>query len=140
MEARVAASDTAPLPAADLSAEYAAAFGAIRRFRAGVADALDAAVQRLLEEIAENVLARELRIAPPDVAAIVAKARDSCVAERVLGVRLHPSQRDALGELEVQSICDDRLSPGDIVIELRSGTIDLRLRTRLAAALAAIGP
>jgi flagellar biosynthesis/type III secretory pathway protein FliH len=121
----------------DIAAEYASIFSAIRRFRAGVADALDAAVQRLLEQIAENVVARELQIAPPNIAAIVAKSRECAAAERVLAVRVHPAQRAALATLDLEVHEDERLQLGDVVVELRSGTIDLRLRTRIAMALMA---
>ncbi|HEX3368431.1 MAG TPA: FliH/SctL family protein [Candidatus Cybelea sp.] len=117
--------------------EYAVTLGAIRRFRAALADALDAAVERLLREIAESVLARELGLRPADVASIVAKARERLLDERIVAVRVHPQDREALAELQVEKIADTSLRPGDIVVELRSGTIDLRLRARLEAALAA---
>ena len=123
-------------PSDDFASEYAPVFGAIRRFRAGIADALDAAVQRLLSQIAEQVVARELQIAPPDLAAIVAKARERAATERVIAVRVHPAQRHALATLNVETYDDDRLALGDVVLELHSGTIDLRLGTRLAIALA----
>lgn len=132
--------DAGVTPADDIATEYAAAFSAVRRFRAGLADALDAAVQRLLLQIAENVVARELQVAPPDIAAIVAKARERAADERIIAVRVHPAQRHALTTLNVEAQEDDRLAPGDIVIELQSGTIDLRLRARLAMALVAAGP
>lgn len=119
-----------------VATEYASVFSSIRRFRAGIADALDAAVQRLLEQIAENVVARELQVASPDIAAIVAKARERA-AERIVAVRVHPAQREALATLDLEVHEDGRLQPGDVVIELRSGTIDLRLRTRMAIALTA---
>ncbi|HEY2554183.1 MAG TPA: FliH/SctL family protein [Candidatus Cybelea sp.] len=117
--------------------EYAVTLGAIRRFRAALADALDAAVARLLREIAENVLARELGLRAADVASIVAKARERLVDERIVAVRVHPRDREALAELQIEKIADTSLQPGDIVVELRSGTIDLRLPARLEAALAA---
>jgi flagellar biosynthesis/type III secretory pathway protein FliH len=120
--------------------QYAATLGSIRRFRAALADALDVAVQRLLAEIAENVLARELTVAGADVAAVVAKTREQFSSERVLTVRVHPRDRNALGSLEIDSILDETLVPGDIIAELRSGTIDLRLRARLESALAACAP
>ncbi|MFY9738744.1 MAG: FliH/SctL family protein [Candidatus Cybelea sp.] len=117
--------------------EYAATFGALRRFRAALADALDVAVQQLLAEIAENVLARELRLAGADIAAVVAKARERFFNERILTVRVHPRDRNALGSLEIDAVVDESLAPGDVIAELRSGTIDLRLRARLENALAA---
>lgn len=124
-------------PTDELVAEYAMALSAVRRFRAGLADALDAAVAELLAEIAENVLARELRLAAADVAAIIAKTRERFLCEGVVSVRVHPRDFDALGALEVDAVFDDRLAPGDVIAEVRSGTIDLRLRTRLEIALAA---
>jgi flagellar biosynthesis/type III secretory pathway protein FliH len=120
--------------------QFAATFGAIRRFRAALADALDVAVQQLLAEIAENVLARELTVAGADVAAIVAKTRERFSSERVLRVRVHPRDRTALDSLEIDSVLDETLVPGDVIAELRSGTIDLRLRARLDSALAACAP
>ncbi len=120
--------------------QFAATFGAIRRFRAALVDALDVAVQQLLAEIAENVLARELTVAGADVAAIVAKTRERFSSERVLRVRVHPRDRRALDSLEIDSVLDERLVPGDVIAELHSGTIDLRLRARLESALAACGP
>jgi flagellar biosynthesis/type III secretory pathway protein FliH len=115
--------------------EYAATFGVVRRFRAALADALDVAVQQLLAEIAENVVARELTLAGADVAAVVAKTRERFLNERVLRVRVHPRDRNALCGLEIDVVLDENLSPGDVIAELRSGTIDLRLRTRLEEAL-----
>ncbi len=115
--------------------EYAATFGALRRFRAALADALDVAVQELLAEIAENVLARELTLAGPDVAAVVAKTRERFSNERVLTVRVHPRDRNALCGLEIDAVLDESLAPGDVIAELRSGTIDLRLCARLENAL-----
>ena len=97
-------------------------------------------MERLLAEIAENVLARELTMARADVAAVVAKARERFSSERVLSVRVHPRDRNALGGLEIESVLDETLVPGDIIVELRSGTIDLRLRARLESALAACAP
>lgn len=120
--------------------QFAATFGAIRRFRAALADALDVAVQQLLEEIAENVLARELTVAGADVASIVAKTRERFSSERVLRVRVHPRDRSALDSLEIDSVLDETLVPGDVIAELRSGTIDLRLCARLESALAACSP
>ena len=117
--------------------EYVTTMGTIRRFRAALADALDAAVARLLQEIAQNVLARELALNAADVASIVAKARERLLDERIVGVRVHPRDREALAELQIEKISDTTLVPGDIVFELRSGTIDLRLSARLDAAIAA---
>jgi flagellar assembly protein FliH len=140
--APAAADESAAAPSLPqgVAGEHVAALGAVRRFRAALADALEVAVQNLLREIAENVLARELSLAPADVASIVAKTRERFAPERVLAVRIHPLDRDALGELEVEKILDETLARGDAVAELHGGTIDLRLRSRLEFALAASVP
>jgi flagellar biosynthesis/type III secretory pathway protein FliH len=132
--------DTSLPHAKDVATESAAVFAAARRFRAAVADAVDVAVQKLLTEIAENVLARELELGPADVGVIIAKARERFANEKILVVRIHPQDREALGKLEVDTVLDERLGRGDIVAELSSGTIDLRLQARLEAALATCAP
>jgi flagellar biosynthesis/type III secretory pathway protein FliH len=119
------------------AAESDEAIRAARRFRAALADALDLRVHQLLSAIAREVLARELRLGAADVAAIVSGARDRFEVEKILRVRAHPADRDALADLELALVADAALQPGDILLELRSGTIDLRLRARLEAALAA---
>jgi flagellar biosynthesis/type III secretory pathway protein FliH len=131
----------APRPyAPEALTEYASALGDVRRFRAALADALDVAVQQLLAQIAENVLARELALGPADVGAIAARARERITKEKILAVRIHPRDRDALDDFEIDAVLDQTLAPGDIVVELRSGTIDLRLQARLDMALAACVP
>ena len=50
-------------------------------------------------------------------------------------MRVHPRDRNALRGLEIDAVLDESLAPGDVIAELRSGTIDLRLRARLENAL-----
>jgi flagellar biosynthesis/type III secretory pathway protein FliH len=116
--------------------EHEEALRASRRFRAALADALDAALQELLRAVASEVLARELRLAGPDVAAIVATALDRFAGERIISVRVHPQDCAALGALPIERVADDSLAPGDVRVELQWGTIDLTLDARLDAALA----
>lgn len=111
-----------------------------RLFRAALADALDVALQRLLRTIARDVLARELQLDRADLAGIVANALDRQAGERVLSIRAHPADLAALASIGLERIADDTLTPGDILIALHSGTIDLSLNARLEAAIAAAGP
>ena len=122
---------------ADVCDDYCETLRAARRFRAGLADALDAAVERLLRTIANEVLARELQLAGADVAAIVSAALDRFAGDTVLCVRAHPRDWDALAGFDLERVADAALQPGDIRVELHSGTIDLTLAARLDAALAA---
>jgi flagellar biosynthesis/type III secretory pathway protein FliH len=106
-----------------------------RRFRAALADAVDIGVARLLPEIARGVLAREVRLAPADVAAVTAAALERFAVEEILTLRAHPADAEALEDARIPVSPDDALLPGDVVLELRSGSIDLRMETRLSSIL-----
>jgi len=112
-------------------------FAAARRFRAALADALDVALERLLEEIARSVLGRETQMAPAEIAAITAGALARYEGQGVLSLRVHPDDLDALEGFATERVADVGLHRGDVVLELRSGTIDLRLEARLTTAVAA---
>lgn len=124
-------------PARTYPGECEETLGAVRRYRAALRDALDAALEELLPTIARDVLARELRLMPADVGAIVASALDRFRPEKVLAVRAHPTDLGALAQVGFERIADESLQRGDIRFHLQSGTIDLTLATRLDSALAA---
>lgn len=117
--------------------ELAETVAAVRCFRAALADALDVAVQTLLADIAAGVLARELELAPSDIAGVVARARERFASEDPLVVRVHPGDLARLAGAPFTTVADERLRRGDVTIELHSGTIDARLGTRLDAVLRA---
>lgn len=104
----------------------------VRCFRAALADALDAAVDRLLPNVASEILARELQLAATDVRAIVAKTLERFGSERVLSIRVHPQALAALTESPVAVVADAALADGDLMVELNSGTIDMTLKVRVA--------
>jgi flagellar biosynthesis/type III secretory pathway protein FliH len=108
---------------------------AARRFRAALSDAVDAAVARLLPGIAREVLARELQLKPADIEAISASALERFAGEKTLTLRAHPADLEVLAAVPIAIVSDEMLRPGDVVFELRSGTIDLRMDARLAAVL-----
>jgi hypothetical protein len=110
-----------------------------RLFRARLADAFDDAAARLLRELASDVLARELRLAPCDLAEIVRR-----VAERAPVVRVRVAACDAArvagtshlrGRISV--VEDPALAAGDAAVELAGGALDARLGVRLATVLEA---
>ncbi|HEY1656340.1 MAG TPA: FliH/SctL family protein [Candidatus Tumulicola sp.] len=123
-------------PEDDVFAETFAALAETRRFRAALADAVDAALADLLREIACGVLARELELAPADVLSIAGDALRRFAAENPLSVRAHPDEVAALAPLGIATIADPGLRRGDVVIELRAGTIDATLGARLESVLA----
>lgn len=104
-----------------------------RLFRARLADALDDALARLLREVAADVLARELRLAPCDVAEIARRA-----LERAPVVRLRVAPADAGGGYGLPVAVDPALRAGDAVFELDGGALDARLGVRLASVLDAV--
>jgi hypothetical protein len=113
------------------------AVGDVRRFRATLADALDVALERLLLEIACDVLARELRLGPAEVASVVARARERAAADEPHAVRVHPDDAAALAACGCRIVADDRLRRGDVRLEVSSGSIDLTLGARLERVLEA---
>jgi flagellar biosynthesis/type III secretory pathway protein FliH len=120
--------------------DFAETIRAARRFRAALADAIDVALQRILPEIAREILARELQLARADIAAVAANALDRLDAQKVLSLRAHPGELEDLAPLAIPSVADPSLAPGDVVVELHSGTIDLRMNSRLEAILGACTP
>lgn len=108
----------------------------VRLFYARVMEAADAALEMLLAGIAQDVLARELLLAPADVEAIVDRALARCIADEPLHVRVHPDDAASV-RCGVPVAADERLNPGDAIVELRCGSIDASLAIRLAALLGA---
>ena len=113
----------------------ASEIAAVRRFHAALADALDASLDALLREVARDVLARELTIAPADVAAIAARALGRYEGESPLRLRVHPDDVAELSGAVHNVVADGGLRRGDVAIDLRAGTIDATLGARLACVL-----
>lgn len=119
----------------DESAEAEAALlREVRLFRANVAERVDAAVETLLRDIACDVLARELRIGPAEIDAIVLRALERYFSEEPLRVHVHPADAPRV-TCDIPVIADETLREGDAVIELRDGAIDASLGVRLDAVL-----
>ena len=114
--------------------ELAKALRDARLFRARLADAFDDARVRLLRELAADVLARELRIAPCDLDLL---ARRVLAGAPVVRVRVAPGDVAAIGGVPV--VADAELNAGDAVVELAAGALDARLGVRLALVLEAFG-
>lgn len=104
----------------------------VRLFHARVIEAVDAAVERIVADIAADVLARELLLAPADIDAIVDRALRRFAAEEPLRVRVHPDDAARL-HCGVPVIGDPSLRCADAILELREGSVDASLGVRLAA-------
>jgi Flagellar assembly protein FliH len=112
------------------------AIGEVKRFRAALEDAVACRLDELLRDIASDVLARELALAPCDVRAIVAQtlARHSTDAVRV---RVNPHEVAIAEPAGIPVVADEALRAGDAVIETRCGTIDASFGVRLDRILSA---
>ncbi len=127
-------SEASPAHAAD--DEIDVAIAEARRFRASLADALAMRVDELMRDIASEVLARELELAPCDVARIVERAVQRYGTEPVC-IRANPTDANVLRRSDTIVIADDSLRGGDVVLEVRYGSIDATLGVRLERVLGA---
>jgi flagellar biosynthesis/type III secretory pathway protein FliH len=128
----VRASESADAVPVDVEEALACA----RRFRAALADALALSLERLVRDIACDVLARELALAPAEVAAIAARALERYLDECPVRLRVHPDDAAACAHLDVPVVDDERLRPGDVALDVRCGSIDASLGARVEAVLA----
>jgi len=111
------------------------ALRAARIFRAVLADTLGAACARLLRELATDVLARELRLEPADIAVVIRRVIAECPDEPVR-VRVAPCDVHVACAFPV--VADPTLQAGDAVLECVHGNVDARLGIRLADVLLAV--
>lgn len=109
----------------------------VRRFRAALADALDVALETLLNDIACDVLCRELQLKPVDLQAIVERAKERFLFDDPVSIRIHPEELETIDDGQAKLVADSTLRRGDVVLEVRSGTIDATLGARLESVLAA---
>lgn len=110
----------------------------LRLFHARIAEGVEAAVHTLLADIAADVLARELQIAPAAIASIVEGALQRYAQEHPLRVRLSPGEAARIA-CSVPVVADERLREGDAVIELRDGSVHATLGVRLGCVLERAG-
>ncbi|HVA29086.1 MAG TPA: FliH/SctL family protein [Candidatus Baltobacteraceae bacterium] len=113
------------------------ALSELRRFRAALADAIDETRERLLREIAVDVVARELELCDADIDAVIERACERYAIDVPVAVRLHPGDA-ATVHLAYPVIEDATLRRGDAIVEASSGTIDARLGVRLERVLRAL--
>lgn len=119
---------------ADLDAERRAILASARLFHARLREMMDEARDALLCDLACEVLARELAIAPADVQRIIERLYEQFAHEEPIAVRVHPADAHAVRcGLPIRE--DAALQPGDAVLELRFGSVDARLGVRLESVL-----
>ncbi len=105
----------------------------IVRLRARAAEIVENEAEALLQQIAARVLVRELELAPTDIAKLCASVRDEWREAHPVRFRVAAEDVPRLTSLGELLEPDPSLHPGDLVVDLANGTLDLRLGTRLAA-------
>jgi flagellar biosynthesis/type III secretory pathway protein FliH len=116
--------------------EYHDVMREVRFFRAALRESLEERTQMLVREIAIEVVARELELAPADIAGIVESACARYAPP--LSIRVHPDEASELRGLE-NVVADTSIRRGDVMLSIASGTIDASLGMRLVRALSAVG-
>jgi hypothetical protein len=102
--------------------------------RLAALEAFDRAAPRLLSALAQNVLGRELALAPADLRVVIAHLRRDFAAAEPVAVLLAPAEAGCrIDGLPVRA--EPALHDGDIVLEVRDGEIDARFALRRAGAL-----
>ena len=129
-----AAASVETVAAAPPSARVVAFCEDLALARVAALEAFERGAVRLLERFAQDVLARELALAPADVSALA--GRLIAAFEETLPVELVVAPSDAT-ELccGIATRSDPSLSAGDIVLVVRDGTVDARLPLRLHQAV-----
>jgi hypothetical protein len=121
-----------PAASPEAAAATAALLGDLRRFRARLADALDAAGATLIRELAYAVLGRELLLAPADVATLARRILAEHPAARPLEIRHAPDEAPGI---DLPCVADPALASGDLIVRFADGCVDAQIGVRLAAVL-----
>lgn len=111
---------------------------AVRRFHAHLSEALERNLAALLRGLADEILARELTLAPVDVKALLDTSLQRFRHLDPLRVRVHPDDVRSLGTCGVSVFADGALARGDVCIDLKNGSIDLTLPVRMQALLESV--
>ncbi len=108
-------------------------------FHARLREAFERTHAALLRDLAADVLARELRLAPADVEALARRLLERARDETPVAVRVSPSDRARIA-LDLPIETDPALRPGDVVLVVRDGTLESTLGVRLEALVHAVPP
>ncbi|MEO6990103.1 MAG: hypothetical protein ABI346_10760 [Candidatus Baltobacteraceae bacterium] len=101
--------------------------------RLAAAEACERACRRVVGAFAEDVLGRELQLAPADLERLIDRAREALRASEPIALAIGP--QTVLQDCGLPTRVDPALGPSDALIEVRDGIVDLRLCIRFEAVL-----
>ncbi len=102
--------------------------------RLAALEAYERARLRLLESLADEVLARELQLAPADIAVLARRALAAFAEQEPLALVLAPQDAERVA-LALPVRADPALEPGDLIVEVRDGEVESRFAFRARRAL-----
>ena len=102
----------------------------IETFRAYAIETIERSLERLLMSMAEEVLGRELILAPADVSEIVRRALRRYDREGPIRVRVSAADLGNV-QTDLPVVVDNDLKAGDLLVEVRDGMLDARMDVRL---------
>lgn len=105
-------------------------------FRARLREAFERERAALLSDLATDVLARELQLAPAEIGAIAARLMKDFSSETPVALRVHPGELASV-DVDVPVEGDPALRRGDAILVVRDGTLESRLGVRLDAVVRA---
>ncbi len=133
-----AAASAAPPRDAEADADAGAAvFEELALLRMAALEAFERASARLLRSLADEVLGRELALAPHDIEALAARALAELRGYEPLALVLSPGDA-ARVRVPVPVRIDPALRSGDAVVEVRDGALESPAAFRLEALLARV--
>ncbi|HEV2262540.1 MAG TPA: FliH/SctL family protein [Candidatus Rubrimentiphilum sp.] len=130
-------SETVGEPKSQPQPDEVAASRELRLFHARLREAVENAARILCQDIAAEVVARELQLAPAQISNIIARALARYEKEDPVCVRVHADDV-GLVSAPIPIVSDAQLRRGDAILELRDGFVDVSLGVRLESVLAAL--
>ncbi len=105
--------------------------------RLAALEAFERATADLLASLAQDVLARELAIAPADLGALAARALAQFAEHEPIAIVVAPGDAAAF-ETPLPVRVDASLDAGDLAIDVRDGHFESRFALRLREAVATV--
>jgi len=105
-------------------------------FRARLLEAFDRARATFIADLATEVLARELQLAPASIDAIAARIVADYSDEMPVRLRVSPGDRERV-QVDLPIEVDPSLRSGDVVLVVRDGSLESTLGARLDAVVRA---
>ncbi len=125
---------SAPAVAASPTPQVASFCSDVALARVAALEAFERGAVALLERLAEDVLARELAMAPADVSALVRRLVAGFDAASPVAIVAAPADAESI-DCGIPVRGDPSLATGDVVLVVRDGTVDARMALRLRQSL-----